>query len=37
VAAETGDKYKLEVDRYLEVFEMEGYPDVGRTFFELEY
>ena len=37
MAAEIVDKYKLEVDRYLEVFEMEGYPDVDRTFWELEH
>ena len=32
VEAETVDKFKLELDRYLEVMEMEGYRDVGRTF-----
>ena len=32
VAAETVDKFKLELDRYLEVMEIEGYGDVGRTF-----
>ena len=30
VTAETGDKFKLELDRYLEVLEMEGSRDVGR-------
>ena len=32
VAAETGDKYKLELDRYLEVMEIEGFGDVDKTF-----
>ena len=32
VAAETVDKFKLELDRYLEVMEIEGYGDVVRTF-----
>ena len=32
VAAETVDKFKLELDRYLEVLEIEEYRDVGRTF-----
>ena len=32
VAAETVDKFKLELDRYLEVLEIEGYGDVDRTF-----
>ena len=32
VAAEKVDKFKLELDRYLEVMEIEGYRDVGRTF-----
>ena len=32
VAAETVDKFTLEVDRYLEVMEIEGYSDVGRTY-----
>ena len=32
VAAETGDKFKLELDRYLEVLEMEVYGDVENTF-----
>ena len=32
VAAEIVDKVKLEFDRYLEVMEIEGYRDVGRTF-----
>ena len=31
VAAEKVDKFKLELDRYLEVMEIEGYWDVGRT------
>ena len=32
VAAETGDKFKLELDRYLEVLEIEVYRDVENTF-----
>ena len=32
VAAETVYKFKLELDRYLEVMEMEGYGDVDKTF-----
>ena len=36
VAAETVDKFKLELDRYLEALEMEGYRDVGRVFWYLE-
>ena len=32
MATETVDKFKLELDRYLEVMEIEGYRDVGRTF-----
>ena len=32
VAAETGDKFKLELDTYLEVEEREGFRDVGRIF-----
>ena len=32
VAAETLYKFKLELHRYLEVMEIEGYRDVGRTF-----
>ena len=32
VAAETVDKFKLELDRYLEVMEIDGYGDVSRTF-----
>ena len=32
VAAETGDKFKLELDRCLEVMEIEGYWDVDKTF-----
>ena len=31
-AAEAIDKFKLELDGYLEVMEMEGYQDVDRTF-----
>ena len=37
VAAETVDKYKLELDGYLEVTEIEGYGDVGLTFWWLEH
>ena len=29
---ETVDKFKLELDRYLEVMEIEGYGDVEKTF-----
>ena len=32
MAAEKVDKFKLELDRYLEVMEVEGYGDVDRTF-----
>ena len=32
VTAETVDKFKLELDRYLEVMEIEGYGDVDKTF-----
>ena len=32
VAAETVDKFKLELDRYLEVLDIEEYRDVCRTF-----
>ena len=32
VAAETAVKFKLELDRYLEVMEIEGYRDVDKTF-----
>ena len=32
VAGETIDKFKLELDRYLEVMEIEGYGNVDRTF-----
>ena len=32
MAAEKVDKFKLELDRFLEVMEIEGYGDVGRTF-----
>ena len=32
MAAETADRFKLELDRDLEAMEMEGYGDVGRTF-----
>ena len=31
-AAETVDKFKFELDRYLEVTEIAGYRDVDRTF-----
>ena len=34
VAAEKVDKFKLELDRYLDVMEIEGYGDVDRTFRE---
>ena len=37
VTAKTEDKFKLELDRYLEVMEIEGYRDFGKTFRELEY
>ena len=37
VAAEKVDTFKLELDRYLEVMEIEGYRDVGRIFRLLEY
>ena len=32
MAAETVVKFKLELDGYLEVMEIEEYSDVGRTF-----
>ena len=32
MAAETVDKFKLELDRYLEVMEIEGHGDVDKTF-----
>ena len=32
VAAEKGDKFKLELDRYLEVMGLEGYGDADKTF-----
>ena len=32
MAAETVDKFKLELDWYLEVMEVEGYGDVDKTF-----
>ena len=32
MAAETVDKFKLELNRYLEVMEMEVYVDGGRSF-----
>ena len=32
VAAETVDKFKFELDRYLEVLEIDGYWDVGQDF-----
>ena len=31
VAAEKVDKFKLELDRYLEVMDIEGYGDVDKT------
>ena len=31
MAAEEVDKFKLELDRYLEVREIEGCGDIGRT------
>ena len=37
VAAETVDKFKLELDKYLEVMEIEGYEDVDRTFRQFEH
>jgi len=37
VAAETVDKFKLELDGYLEVMEIEGYRDVDRTVMEFEH
>ena len=37
VETETADKFKLELDRYLEVLEMEGYTDVDRNFWEFEH
>ena len=37
VAAETVYRFKLELDRYLEVMEIEDYRDVGRTFGKLEH
>ena len=37
VAAEKVDMFKLELHRYLEVMEIEGYGDVGRTFRSLEH
>ena len=32
MAVETGDKFKLELGRYLEVMEIQGYRDVDKTF-----
>ena len=32
VATETVEKFKLELDRFLELMEKEGYGDVDRTF-----
>ena len=32
LGAEKVDKFKLELDRYLEVMEIEGYGDVDMTF-----
>ena len=37
VAAEKVDKSKLELDRYLEVIEVEGYGDVDKTFWQFEH
>ena len=37
VAAVKVDNFKLEIDRHLEVMEMEGYRDVDRTFRYLEH
>ncbi len=37
MAAEKVDKFKLELDRYLEVMDRAGYGDVERTFREFEY
>ena len=37
MAAETGDKFKLELGRYLEGMEIAEYKDVGRTFRQLEH
>ena len=31
VATETEDKFKMELGRYLEALEMNGYRDIGRT------
>ena len=31
MVADTVDKFKLELDRYLELMEIEGYGDVGST------
>ena len=36
VAAKTGDMFKLELDRYLEALEIEGYMDIGKTGNQLE-
>ena len=37
VAAEKVDKFKLELDRYLEVMEIKGYGDVDKTFRQFEH
>ena len=37
VAAEKVDKFKLELDRNLEVMEIEGYGDVDKTLREFEH
>ena len=37
VAAETGDKFKLELDWYLEVMEIEVFRDVEKTFRSFEH
>ena len=37
MAAETVDKFKLELDMYLEVMEIEECMDIGRTFRYLEH
>ena len=37
MVAETVNKFKLALDRYLEVLNLEVYRDVGRTFRYLEY
>ena len=37
VAAETVDKFKFELDKYLEVMEIEGYRAVDMTFRQFEH